>query len=83
MTMKNNFITMKEYEECYLLLPLPGTSKFVVKIVCIFNNNIENLLIDNKHGVKSRMLTKIDCYIKYVQTFVKIVDFYLLIKFWM
>ncbi|KAL4126742.1 hypothetical protein QTP88_010951 [Uroleucon formosanum] len=64
MMMKNNCIPMKEYKECNLLLPLPGTSKFVEKIVCLFNNNIENLLIDNKHGIKSRMLAKIDCYIK-------------------
>jgi len=64
MMMKNNFITMKEYEECNLYLPLLGTLKFVEKIVCLFNNNIENLLRNNKHGIRSRMLTKIDCYKK-------------------
>lgn len=54
------------HTECVneLVLPLPGTSKFVEKIVCLFNNNIEKSLIDNKHGIKSRMLAKIDCYIK-------------------
>jgi len=30
--MKNNFITIKEYEECNLFLSLPGISKFVEKI---------------------------------------------------
>jgi len=36
---------MKKYEEFNLLLPFTGTSKFVEKIVCLSNNNIENVLI--------------------------------------
>jgi len=55
---------MKQYDECNLLYPFKSTIIFVSKIICLFNNNIYNVLKKApKVGVKIKMIELINLYI--------------------
>lgn len=59
-TLENTHIEMKSYGNACLLFPFKTTLEYSKKITCIFNLNIEQVLLQKKIGVRKDMVKIID-----------------------
>ncbi|CAI6354503.1 unnamed protein product [Macrosiphum euphorbiae] len=58
--LENTHIEMKSYQNANLLYPFKNTLEFAKKVTCIFNLNIESLLLKNKTGVRKEIIKIVD-----------------------
>lgn len=56
----NIFIDIKSYENSDMLYPLDATIDYSKRITSLFNSNIEQLLLESKTNIKSRMIKLIE-----------------------
>ncbi|KAL4122974.1 hypothetical protein QTP88_015213 [Uroleucon formosanum] len=58
--LENTHIEMKSYQNANLLYPFKNTLEFAKNVTCIFNLNIESLLLKNKTGVRKEIIKIVD-----------------------
>lgn len=58
--LENTHIEMKSYENANLLYPFKNTLEFAKNVTCLFNLNIESLLLKNKTGVRTEIIKIVD-----------------------
>ncbi|KAE9525556.1 hypothetical protein AGLY_014083 [Aphis glycines] len=58
--LENTHIEMKSYQNANLLYPFKNTLEFAKNVTCLFNLNIESLLLKNKTGVRTEIIKIVD-----------------------